>query len=652
MRFRILYSLIFSFPIYLFAQSKLEVGVSLGSSNHLSDVQSFNLYAKGTTFAYNISARYPLNQMLFLKANYFGTRLSGDETRFSEAWHKARGFKYNNQLHEVGLSLEWDILAKMYSKRQDSVFHRRLSPYLFAGAALNIVKFDVDYNLKDGSNAVIPTDLINKDLTERKTQDLAIPVGAGLKYSLSPSLYINIESCLRKTSSDYLDGISYAGNPLKKDWYASLMIGINYRFLEADDDHDGVANKRDVCPTEVGSSFTKGCPDKDEDGIADKDDRCPDEYGLENLLGCPDQDDDDVADIDDLCPTTPGEKTLAGCPDSDKDGVVDALDKCPDVPGKLRGCPDTDKDGTADKDDLCPDVPGKVNGCPDQDTDGIADKDDKCPTVFGLKTNKGCPIIDTDEDGIEDKADKCPTEKGVAAYNGCPIPDADKDGVADKEDKCPTVFGSALTGGCPDTDGDGVEDSKDLCPKIAGTGAKGCPNAVEIAALRAKDKKTTVTQINKEIPTKVVVNKAEVEMQNKILSEKMADVRKIETAEESTFEEVKLVIDLSAKKIKFASNSDILTKNSYIELSRVIKVLKTYSKYSLDINGHTDNMGNDEKNKVLSQNRAKKCYDYLISKGISKERLTYQGFGRTQPIANNNTSEGRFENRRVEFKLK
>jgi OmpA-OmpF porin, OOP family len=652
MFFRISHLLIFFFPVCLFAQSKIEVGVSLGSSNHLGDTQSESLYARGTTLSYDICARYPLNEMLFLKANYFGTRLSGDETRFKEAWHKARGFKYSNQLHEIGLSLEWDILAKMYAKRQDEVFQRRLSPYIFAGFALNSIKFDVDYNLIDGINAVTPIDQINKDLAQRMTKCLAIPVGAGVKFGLSPSLYVNMEACLRKTNSDYLDGISFAGNPLKKDWYGSLAVGINYRFLEVDDDHDGVSNKRDMCPNEVGSKFTKGCPDTDEDGIADKDDRCPDEYGLENLAGCPDQDDDEIADIDDLCPNTPGEKTLAGCPDSDKDGVVDALDKCPDVPGKLRGCPDTDKDGVADKDDLCPDVAGKVKGCPDQDADGVADKDDKCPTVFGLKTNKGCPIIDTDEDGIEDKLDKCPTEKGVAAYNGCPVPDADKDGVADKDDKCPTVFGLALFGGCPDTDADGVEDAKDLCPTIFGSGAKGCPNTTEIAALRAKDKKNTIAQNDKEAPSKVVSNKAETEMQNKILSEKMTNVKKIETAEESTFEEVKLAIDLSAKKIKFASNADILIKNSYPELNRIAKILKTYSNYSLDINGYTDNVGNDEKNKVLSKNRAKRCYDYLVLKGISKNRLTYQGFGKIQPITTNDTPEGRSENRRVEFKLK
>ena len=93
-------------------------------------------------------------------------------------------------------------------------------------------------------------------------------------------------------------------------------------------------------------------------------------------------------------------------------------------------------------------------------------------------------------------------------------------------------------------------------------------------------------------------------------------------------------------------------KSAYTELNRVVKVLKTYSNYSLDINGYTDNIGKDDKNTVLSKNRAKRCYDYLLSKGIAKNRMTYQGFGAAQPIANNDTAEGRFENRRVEFKLK
>ena len=80
--------------------------------------------------------------------------------------------------------------------------------------------------------------------------------------------------------------------------------------------------------------------------------------------------------------------------------------------------------------------------------------------------------------------------------------------------------------------------------------------------------------------------------------------------------------------------------------------MKTYSNYNLNIEGHTDNVGNDEKNTSLSERRAKRCYEYLISKGIVKSRLSYEGFGATRPIASNNTAEGRFENRRVELKIK
>ena len=656
MNFKALLTLFLFLPIFLFAQSKVEFGIGLGASNHLSDTQSESLYLAGTAFAYDIHVRYPINPSFALKVNYFNTRLSGDEKRFDIPWRKARGFQYNDKLQEIGLGFEWDILGKMYSHRQDSTFHRRLSPYIFAGTAVNIIGFKVDYNVKDGLNPVTSIDLINKDISDRKTISLAVPVGGGLRFDLTPKICLNIEASLRKTNSDYLDGISFAGNPLKKDWYCSALVGLNYSLLAPDSDHDGVPNRKDMCPNEAGSRSAKGCPDKDEDGIADKDDRCPSEYGLENLAGCADQDDDGIADEDDICPDTPGEKTLGGCPDSDKDGVVDALDKCPDVPGKAKGCPDGDKDGVADKDDFCPEVYGKVMGCPDSDKDGVADKDDRCPDVFGVKANSGCPNVDADGDGVVDRNDKCPNEKGLKEYGGCPAPDEDKDGVADKEDKCPNVFGLASFGGCPDSDGDGVEDSKDLCPKLFGTENKGCPNATEIAALRAKTKplteaNTTDPVVVKAEPKKETLSKPIVTT-TKTVAEKVADIKKIETPAQGVYEEVSLAINLSAKKIKFATNSDILTKTSLPELNRVARIMKTYSNYNLNIEGHTDNVGNDEKNTSLSERRAKRCYEYLISKGIVKSRLSYEGFGAKRPIASNNTVEGRFENRRVELKIR
>jgi outer membrane protein OmpA-like peptidoglycan-associated protein len=72
---------------------------------------------------------------------------------------------------------------------------------------------------------------------------------------------------------------------------------------------------------------------------------------------------------------------------------------------------------------------------------------------------------------------------------------------------------------------------------------------------------------------------------------------------------------------------------------------------NIEISGHTDNVGNDALNQVLSQNRAKEVYNYLLSQGVPANRLTYKGYGKSQPIAPNTTEDGRHQNRRTEFKI-
>jgi outer membrane protein OmpA-like peptidoglycan-associated protein len=68
-----------------------------------------------------------------------------------------------------------------------------------------------------------------------------------------------------------------------------------------------------------------------------------------------------------------------------------------------------------------------------------------------------------------------------------------------------------------------------------------------------------------------------------------------------------------------------------------------------EIAGHTDDVGNDNNNKTLSQNRANSVLEYLVSKGISKANFTAVGYGETKPVAPNSTEEGRQSNRRVEI---
>jgi OmpA-OmpF porin, OOP family len=231
----------------------------------------------------------------------------------------------------------------------------------------------------------------------------------------------------------------------------------------------------------------------------------------------------------------------------------------------------------------------------DTDKDNIPDSLDACPDAAGLASLNGCP--DKDGDGIADKDDKCADVAGLKKYDGCPIPDTDKDGINDELDKCPTEAGVAKYNGCPipDTDKDGVNDEEDQCPALAGTAAnKGCPEIKE---------------------------------------------------------EVRKRIDVAANKIYFATGSAKLLAKSNASLNEIYKILSADENLKLDINGHTDNKGKADKNKILSENRAKAVYDYLVKKGIAAERLVSAGFGQEQPVADNKTTMGRAKNRRVELEL-
>jgi outer membrane protein OmpA-like peptidoglycan-associated protein len=103
--------------------------------------------------------------------------------------------------------------------------------------------------------------------------------------------------------------------------------------------------------------------------------------------------------------------------------------------------------------------------------------------------------------------------------------------------------------------------------------------------------------------------------------------------------------------IFFETAKATLLPSSYIELNRLLKILNENPKMVIRINGHTDNQGGDAFNINLSDNRSKAVVDYLISKGIKKERLQYKGFGSSKPVADNKTESGRQKNRRVEFEI-
>ena len=103
--------------------------------------------------------------------------------------------------------------------------------------------------------------------------------------------------------------------------------------------------------------------------------------------------------------------------------------------------------------------------------------------------------------------------------------------------------------------------------------------------------------------------------------------------------------------IFFDFDKATIQPRSFSELNRLVKVMEENPKIEISIAGHTDNKGSDLYNLELSDERAKAVRQYLIDHGIEQYRISAQGFGETQPIATNDTEEGRQMNRRVEFTI-
>jgi outer membrane protein OmpA-like peptidoglycan-associated protein len=105
------------------------------------------------------------------------------------------------------------------------------------------------------------------------------------------------------------------------------------------------------------------------------------------------------------------------------------------------------------------------------------------------------------------------------------------------------------------------------------------------------------------------------------------------------------------KNIFFDTNKFDLKAESKAELQKIIEFLTLNPTVHIEISGYTDDIGNDQANQLLSENRAKSVYSYLTTNNINASRLVYKGYGKTEPIAPNTNDENRSKNRRTEFKI-
>jgi len=454
----LLFLLFLSLGVFGQTPFQWDFGGALGITSYQGDLDALKVNAGFREINYAASAylRRNLSNHFAMRANLLAGKLAGDDSNFAEPeWRVRRGISFESPLIEFAMLGEIYPLG-MYPRKSMKI-RRAIAPYAIVGFGAAYSNPKVNWNNADTNGEVNPIFAQQDKDAKLNKVNVVLPIGMGFRFVLKDHSTFSIEGALRPTFSDYLDGISLAGNPNENDWYFTAQIGFNYPFgkynyraskaniakqnakkhkeetIFSDLDKDGVGDAEDECIAEPGLKKLKGCPDKDRDGIPDKDDNCPDTPGPASRHGCPagDSDGDGVADKDDKCPNEPGSKTNEGCPlaDQDGDGVADDDDRCPDIAGdkKFAGCPDTDSDGIPDDKDKCPEHAGtaQFNGCPDTDGDGTPDDLDDCPEIVGPKTFAGCP--DTDGDGIPDKDDDCPNEAGTAAQKGCPsLPPPDK----------------------------------------------------------------------------------------------------------------------------------------------------------------------------------------------------------------------------------
>ncbi|MEM1216672.1 MAG: thrombospondin type 3 repeat-containing protein [Bacteroidota bacterium] len=342
--------------------------------------------------SFQTSLHYRLNDFvaLGLQANA-GTLRANDLDFTSDPLRQQRRFRFTTDYTEVAISSRFYLFGEA-----------QWQPYLGLGAG--VLFFQPDAYLLDNTLPELDVGVKTDVDAEIPSPSLSIPTELGV--NLRAAELFSVQAGLRYhfTFTDYLDGISAAGDPNGKDYFGSVFAGVSIHFGgPKDQDQDGIADQDDTCPLKPGSPRTKGCPDQDDDGIRDGIDRCPLAAGTPELEGCPDSDGDGTPDPFDRCPAQAGPRESLGCPprDSDQDGVFDHEDKCPLEPGPVdrEGCPlvDTDQDGILDEDDRCPGLPGQAlfEGCPDSDGDGIDDTTDTCPSSFGPYAYQGCPVVNT-----------------------------------------------------------------------------------------------------------------------------------------------------------------------------------------------------------------------------------------------------------------
>ncbi len=235
----------------------------------------------------------------------------------------------------------------------------------------------------------------------------------------------------------------------------------------------------------------------------------------------------------------------------------------------------------------------------------------------------------------------------LGATYSAPV-DSDGDGVADYNDECPrTPLGARVDArGCPitvqvemDSDGDSIPDRIDNCPNTppnVGVDASGCP------VITKRDVKVLEEKIK---PKRVVKKRRSLDSDGDGVNDSEDECPN--TPKGFSVNEIGCPVKKNLQ-IRFEVNSATVPIDQQWKIREFAAFLKKYPNAKVDIVGYTDSSGNPDKNLYLSQRRAQSVKELLISYGIKASRIKAIGKGDLNPIASNDTPEGREQNRRIE----
>lgn len=375
-----------------------------------------------------------------------------------------------------------------------------------------------------------------------------------------------------------------------------------------------------------------------------------------------DSDGDGVMNRDDSCKRTPGPSENFGCPlneveeieeveveeventDLDQDGVLNDVDECPNTKGTVanKGCPVSIIETIIGKPDTIvistpiKQIEKKIDG--DTDMDGVMDSMDDCPTVFGTKENKGCPVTIKELEVFRQDVREVYFDTGSSDVNLNSAARLKSAAVVMK--KFPDMYW--IVEGHSDSQGNEVYNQKLSEDRAKEVKNFFITNGIEAGKIdsygygESRPQTTNATAAGRAKNRRVEMRAADA--QGKLVG--------LDLPKEDVVNEMSNLV----KFVYFETGSDVIIDNSKSQLELIAYYMKKHAgKY--EIQGHTDDVGSQETNMLLSEKRAKAVVKYLINEGVSAESLKAVGYGELSPVADNSTKDGQAENRRIEIKL-